>query len=356
MATGQMPKTNAEILLESGTNELEVLVFGMGNGEFGVNVAKVREVILPTVVTASPTQHSAVRGMFNLRGRVLPLVDLHRYLNIEPAEDESNRRIIVTEFNGQHTAFMVDRVEQIHRMSWQNMRPVPDTYGETHFCLTGITEIGERLVLMLDFESVVDHINMEDQLHIDVVENKLGVDRQARSICLVEDSQFIRGLMNSTLSASGYGQVKLFGNGEEVWQALEQADRNDEKLCDVLITDVEMPRIDGLHLCRKMKADNRFKDTPVILFSSLITDDTRHKGEQVGADEQIAKPQLPYLVEIVDRWVHELEQAEGGSGMAQREAGGDEVGGQGTDGGGVDGDTAAMNPSGADASAEVSDS
>jgi two-component system chemotaxis response regulator CheV len=355
VATNQLPKANAEILLESGTNELEVLVFGMGGGEFGVNVAKVREVILPTVVTASPTQHSAVRGMFNLRGRVLPLVDLHRYLNIEPAEDESNRRIIVTEFNGQHTAFMVDRVEQIHRMSWQNMRPVPDTHGDSHFCLTGITEIGDRLVLMLDFESVVDHINMEDQLHIDVVENKLGVDRGTRTVCLAEDSQFIRGLMHSTLSASGYGQIKLFGNGEEIWRALEQADAAGEKLCDVLITDVEMPRIDGLHLCRKMKADNRFNEIPVILFSSLITEDTRHKGEQVGADEQIAKPQLPYLVEIVDRWVHELDQREGKVGAGDQAAGGHEVGGQGFDGDGAGGEAAATDSEQVDDSADAAE-
>jgi two-component system chemotaxis response regulator CheV len=309
MQQNDLPKANAEILLESGTNELEVLVFGMGEGSFGVNVAKVREVILPVNATASPSQHSAVSGMFNLRGRVLPLVDLHRYLGIEPANCAEERRIIVTEFNGQHTAFSVDRVEQIYRMSWKQMRSVPDSYGESHFCLTGITEINDRLVLMLDFESVVDHINMEDQLHIDVVENKLGVDRSAQRVFLAEDSKFIRGLMHSTLTASGYSQITLFGNGAEVWQ---QMSSGDDPGCDLLIADIEMPQMDGLHLTRRIKQDGRLRDIPVILFSSLITEDTRHKGEQVGVDEQIAKPQLPDLVDIVDKWVQTLEHRAAG--------------------------------------------
>ncbi len=295
----------AEILLESGTNELEVLVFGLGDGSYGVNVAKVREVILPVRVSEAPEQHPSILGMFNLRNRLLPLIDLHRYLDVPPANDDaSSRRIIVTEFNGVQAAFQVDSVEQIYRMSWTHMRPVPDSGGETPFAITGITEINERLVLMLDFESILDHLTMTDEYRIDMVENELGVERGDYDIFVAEDSNFIRGIMVRVLSQSGYTRVKEFTNGRAAFDALQQ--KGDDLSRTILITDVEMPQMDGLALTRNLKENSRTHDTPVLLFSSLITEDTRHKGTQVGADEQIAKPQLPDLVGIVDRWADRL--------------------------------------------------
>ncbi|MCC7146887.1 MAG: chemotaxis protein CheV [Phycisphaeraceae bacterium] len=298
---GPTRQGEAEILLESGTNELEVLVFSVGEGVFGVNVAKVREVILPVPVAAAPHQHACVLGMFNLRGGLLPLIDLHKYLQMAPLSEE--RRIIVTEFNGVRSSFQVEKVEQIYRMNWNHMKAVPETDGNSHFAVTGITEIDGRLILMLDFESIVDHISMEDKLHVEKVENELGVDRSRPRIVLAEDSKFIRGIMERVLKQSGYSKVQSFSNGLDAWTALQGA-KEDEV---VVITDVEMPRMDGLHLTRRLKQDKRLGKMPVILFSSLITDDTRHKGEQVGADEQIAKPELPNLVHIVDRWVHKME-------------------------------------------------
>lgn len=309
MATAS-PQKAADILLESGTNELEVLVFFLADQPFGVNVAKVREVIQPQTVAASPNQPPCVRGMFNLRGRVLPLVDLHQYFNITPAEsDPKKHRVIVTEFNGAQAAFSVERVEHIYRMSWDLMRPVPETglAGEGHegFAITGITEINGRLVLMLDFESVFDHINMQDKLHIDRVENPLGVDRGSQRIWIAEDSKFIRCIMERVLANSGYTQLEAFPNGLEAWQAVQQCVQAGAPLPHLVITDIEMPQMDGLHLTRRIKSDPNLGHLPVLLFSSLITADTRHKGAAVGADEQIAKPDLPDLVTIVDRWVQQ---------------------------------------------------
>ncbi len=300
--TGPTRQGEAEILLESGTNELEVLVFSVGAGTFGVNVAKVREVILPMRTVAAPQQHPCVIGMFNLRGRLLPLVDLHKYLRIEPVGED--RKVIVTEFNGQQAAFAVSGVEQIYRMNWGDMKSVPDTEGQSHFAITGITEIGQRLVLMLDFESISDHISVQDMLHIDRVPNPLGVDRGSARIIVAEDSKFIRGIMTGVLGASGYTQVRAFSNGLDAWHAI-QPGVDGQPGCDILVTDIEMPQVDGLHLTRRVKESAPLRHIPVLLFSSLITADTRHKGSQVGADEQIAKPDLPHLVEIVDRWVRE---------------------------------------------------
>lgn len=320
VATG--PQKQAEILLESGTNELEVLVFFLGGQPYGVNVAKVREVIQPQPVAASPGQPACVRGMFNLRGGMLPLVDLHRYFNIQPAEsDPKKHRIIVTEFNGARAAFAVERVEHIYRMSWDQMRAVPESGGDDHFAITGITEINGQLVLMLDFESVFDHINMQDKLHVERVDNPLGVDRGSQRVWIVEDSKFIRLIMERVLTNSGYVQTRSFDNGLEAWKALQAAveggadGEGGEALPHLVITDIEMPQMDGLHLTRRIKSDARLAGREgarlpgaVLLFSSLITDDTRHKGDAVGADEQIAKPDLPRLVEIVDGWVQRVQK------------------------------------------------
>lgn len=301
--------TRSNILLDSGTNELEVLVFTLGECVFGVNVAKVREVITTIEPVASPNQPTCVLGMFNLRGGVLPLVDLHRYLEVKPHDaNENNWRIIVTEFNGQRAAFRVESVEQIHRMSWKDVKPVPETGtgGEHHFAVTGIAQIQERLILMLDFESIFDHISLQKGLHVDFVANDLGVNRGEHHIFVAEDSKFIRNMMNNALTSSGYNKITLFTNGQDCWDQLEQAAADNQPPA-LLVTDIEMPQMDGLALAKNVKSHTRLQKMPVILFSSLITEDTQHKGKAVGVDDQISKPQLPQLVNIIDAWVSKIE-------------------------------------------------
>ena len=300
-----------DILLESGTNELEVLIFGLGDQCYGVNVAKVREVILPVPVAASPGQPPDVMGMFNLRGVVLPLVDLHSYFNIDPVvEDKEQYRIIVTEFNGAQAAFKVESVRQIHRMNWKAIRSVPEETGSEHMSVTGITEIDGKLVLMLDFESIFDRISMQNALHITKVENELGVDRSGFNVFIAEDSKFIRNIMENVLTNSGYDRVTAFTNGQDCWDAIEQAARTGQGVPDLLITDIEMPQMDGLHLTRRVRANPTVGDIPVLLFSSLITKDTRHKGDACGASQQVTKPELPRLVQIIDSWIQKRNEAQ----------------------------------------------
>ncbi len=307
----QASRNQSEILLESGTNELEVLVFTLGKGTYGINVAKVREVIQPLSLSACPNQPPSVLGMFNLRGRVLPLVDLHHYLKITPAtEDAKNLRIIVTEFNGILAGFQVDRVERIYRISWAQMRPPAETQQPgKHSAVTGIVELDDRMILMLDFESIIDHIRMADKLHINSVENEQELDRGAYRVFFAEDSSFIRNIIQKLLVNSGYTQVEGFNNGAEAWKAIQAAQRNGQ-LPDVVVTDIEMPQLDGLTLTKNIKSEPGLKAIPVILFSSLITDDTRHKGEKVGANEQITKPQFPNVVKLIDKLIsQQLAQA-----------------------------------------------
>ncbi len=304
--------TPGDILLDAGTNELEVLVFGLAGGWYGVNVAKVREVIRPVKVTASPHRHESVVGMFNMRGSVITMVDLKGHLDLsdEPERDpDAEGRVIITEFNGLRTGFLVDSVEQIHRMSWQKVKPAPDLNGlsndqeKVHGICTGIIEMSDRLVLMLDFESVADAILLNEKLHIEKVENTLNIDRESKRVFLVEDSPFMRDLMHKVLVASGYDKLEVFSDGQSAWDAVEASLTDGSQPIDAVISDIEMPRMDGLHLTKKIKGHNDLKHIPVVLFSSLISEDNKKKGIQVGADVQIPKPDLPEMVILVDQAV-----------------------------------------------------
>lgn len=304
--------TPGDILLDAGTNELEVLVFGLAGGWYGVNVAKVREVIRPVKVTASPHRHESVVGIFNMRGSVITMVDLKKHLTLsdEPDRDpDAEGRIIITEFNGLRTGFLVDSVEQIHRMSWQNVKTAPNLNGLSsveeieHGICTGIIEIGDRLVLMIDFESVADAILFHEKLHIEKVENTDNVDRASKRVILAEDSPFMRDLMQKVLRSSGYDKLEVYPDGQSAWEAVEGSLKDGSQPVDAVVSDIEMPRMDGLHMTKKIKGHDGLKHIPVVLFSSLVSEDNKKKGIQVGADVQIPKPDLPEMVILVDEAV-----------------------------------------------------
>jgi two-component system chemotaxis response regulator CheV len=312
MATGTPPNLTGDILLEAGTNELEVLVFQLASGWFGVNVAKVREVIRSQPTTASPAQHPSVIGMFNIRGNVIPVIDLAKHLNVNNTNTNpttaisADKRVIITEFNGLRAGFVVDAVEQIHRLSWSRVRPAPglqglaahtpDANAHAVSSTTGIVEIKDRLILMVDFESVADAILMQDKLKVHDVPNLANADRANKRVIIAEDSPFMRSVIERVFRANGYARAEVYDNGESAWEAIQA-----EPQPDAVVSDIEMPRIDGLHLCKRIKDNPALKHIPVILFSSLISDDNRNKGQQVGADMQIPKPELAEMVQLVDR-------------------------------------------------------
>ena len=331
------PKVTGDILLEAGTNELEVLVFRLGGVWLGVNVAKVREVIRPVKTIAAPHQHPSVIGMFNIRGSVLPVVDLSRHLGIESevsarferarhgiaagaegddagaqgakALRQDEGRVIITEFNGLRCGFLVDNVEQIHRMSWQKVRPAPDlsqvgAASGVVSTTTGIIELNGRLVQMVDFESVADSILLQEKLHVSSVDNPLGVDRAGKRVVMAEDSPFMRQLMQRVFLASGYAGLEVYPDGQAAWDAIHaSASMPGSRRIDAVVSDIEMPRMDGLHLCKRIKETPALKDVPVVLFSSLISQDNLKKGRQVGASVQIPKPELSEMVLLVDKVV-----------------------------------------------------
>ncbi len=291
-----------EILLESGTNELEILVFRLGDYTFGINVAKVREVLPRGPITGLAKAHASVLGVFSLRDTVVPVVSLRRHLQVSEGEAGSDQTLILADFNRQQTAFVVDTVERIHRLSWEQVLAVPAISSLAHSPVTAVARIDQRLVIMLDFEMITDQVT-EQYFRTGMVANPLGLERKELRVLLADDSPTVREAVIKTLESSGYTQLKAFVNGREAWEWLEKQARTTRDLAqiaDLLISDVEMPQIDGLHLTKRIKEHPVLKALPVLLYSSIVTPDNHKKGQAVGADAQISKPELAKVVEIAD--------------------------------------------------------
>lgn len=297
-----------DILLESGTNELEVLVFRVGQYRLGINVAKVREVLDAQRVTEVPQAHPSVIGCFRLRESVISCVSLHKHLK-QPLEDRDSCNLILAEFNQSQTAFMVDQVERIHRIGWKQMLSPPPIITDSAAPVTGLTEIGSSLVMMLDFEQIALEISDANE-SLEAVSNPKGIDRSSAHVVVVDDSPTIRKSLRITLNRSGYNNVTVFEHGQEAWTWLQKrfTETQDWKsVADLVVSDVEMPAMDGLHLTRNIKEHSELKKLPVVLYSSIATPDNQKKGAAVGADAQITKPELSRVVEIADSFVGEFQ-------------------------------------------------
>ncbi len=289
------------ILLEAGTNELEILVFSLGTMRCGVNVAKVREVIGQVDITPVPQSHPAVIGCANLRGQVVPLVDLQLYFKPDQPSDCPNRHIIITEFNDLVMGFVVDDVEQIYRLGWDTVEPLPTSSGGHSASVTSVCHIDDNLVLMIDFEKIALEINGVSIEAETVGDEAAGCDRGTKRILLAEDSATMRKYIFDTIVKAGYTHVVAASDGAEAWSQLQHS-LEDPHMArfDLLVSDIEMPRMDGLHLCKRIREHPELRDLPVVIFSSLVSHDNLKKMEAVGANATLTKPQLVRLVEIVD--------------------------------------------------------
>ena len=302
-----MAQTN--ILLEAGTNELEVVEFyldeatfptvdagdvnadpqapageGSYRGYYGVNVAKVLEIIrMPKVTELPEVQHPSVLG----------------------------------EFNNVTTAFMVSGVNRIHRISWEKVEQ-PNKYvaAVSNNTVIGVVKLEERIVFLLDLEKVVANLNPKLGLRLD----DLGADwdNTGYRALVADDSALVREMQRDLLEKAGF-TVEVVENGREAWERLEDFKRRAEEgnrpitdFVHVMVSDIEMPVMDGLNLTHRIKTDPMLKQLPVVLFSSLITDKLRHKGESVGADDQISKPEVTQLAKRALALIKDRERAQTG--------------------------------------------
>lgn len=287
------------ILLETGTNEIEIMEFTIDGSLYGINVAKVREIMMCAAVKPMPHTHPAVEGIFKPRDKVITVVDLPLYITGQQRPHREKDLFIVTNFNKMHVAFRVDSVEGISRISWQDIQKPDSTIsGGEDGVATGIAQCGEDLVSILDLERIIAEIAPETSIQMGEVDALGARARNENVVWVAEDSILLSRMIRDALERAGYVKLRMFSNGAELWHALQE--QPDEELPALVITDLEMPQMDGHRLTRLIKTREATKNLPVVIFSSLITEEMRRKGQEVGADEQLSKPEIGHLIGVLD--------------------------------------------------------
>ena len=297
----------SDILLESGTNELGVMEFTIGGEVFGINVAKVLEIMMVCPIVPMQKAQKDIEGIFKSRDMLLTVIDLASYLGLPPSKNPGRDIFIITRFNNANFAFHVHSVVGIDRISWTEIKK-PDRIidGGEDGVATGIAEYNGRLITILDFEKIVSEISPEMGIQYEDLE-QLGVrHRSNKPLLIAEDSTLLSKMIVESLRRAGYENLTKVDNGQEAWDFLQEVKNSQDPLenhvCCV-VTDIEMPQMDGHHLTKLIKEDPILKSLPVILFSSLITEEMKIKGEQLGADAQISKPEIANLVSLIDSFL-----------------------------------------------------
>ena len=296
-----------KILLESGTNDLEIMEFTVGGELFGIKIAKIREIMRALETKRMPNSNSFVEGIFKQRGEVITVIDLAKCLNIERTENKSHDIFILTHFNKLNFAFRVESVVGIDRVSWEDIKkPDKVIYSGEDSVATAIAEYKDRLITILDFEKIIADISPETSITLDRLDELGDRVESQKKILVSEDSKMLSNLIIGFLHKSGYKNTVKFNNGKEAWNYLTEAKESGLPISNYvscIVSDIEMPLMDGHRLTKLIKTDDELKHIPVILFSSLISDELRIKGQEVGADEQITKPEIVELVNIIDRLI-----------------------------------------------------
>ena len=293
---------DTNILLESGTNEIEVLEFTLGDNHYGINVAKIKEILSYQPITPVPNAHPCVEGIFMPRDLMISVINLKRCIGI--AEDDTEGLFIITNFNKLNIAFHVDSVIGIHRVSWADIiTPDATINTEEAGVSTCVIKIEDKLIVILDFEKIVTDISPETGLRVSDIETvNEDVERKDCPILIAEDSPLLSKLITDCLKKAGYVQQIVKPNGQEAWDTiceLQEAGQLYDKV-HCIITDIEMPMMDGHRLTKLCKEDPEIQKIPLVIFSSLVNDEMRRKGEQLGADAQLTKPEIGKLVDAID--------------------------------------------------------
>lgn len=290
------------ILLESGTNELEILEFRIGGNYYGINVAKVREILPYKEPTPIPNAHPCIEGIFMPRDEIITIVNLAKHLNM-PTASEGKDMYIVTNFNKLNIGFHVHSVVGISRVSWSDIsKPDATLSGNGTGVATGIIKLEGKLIVILDFEKIISDISPETGLKVSEIDQLGPRERNATPILIAEDSALLGKLIAESLSKAGYTNLTMTTNGQEAWDKLNEYKNEgvlDQKV-RLIITDIEMPQMDGHRLTKLVKDSAAFAHIPIVIFSSLVNDEMRKKGEALGADAQLSKPEIGHLVEAID--------------------------------------------------------
>jgi chemotaxis signal transduction protein/FixJ family two-component response regulator len=318
----------SEILLESGTNELEILELYIDELDdrgartsnfFGINVAKVMQVIESPGFTHEPgASNDYYLGVISLRNHTVSILDLSVWLGLERAPAD-NEVVVVTEFSKTVTGFLVSGVTEIHRVGWGEVAPISSYLADMASAnIIGTIRREDRFIQLLDLEQIVSELDPTAMNEAGRIERK--TERQYRAL-VVDDSPTIRIMLRKNLSAAGFALIEAH-NGEQALTLLRElaaaagkkdAGESAPGLVDIVISDIEMPLMDGFTLTKNIKSDPALRGLPVILYSSIITKELRHKGESVGADDQIAKPDMPSMADKAIALIESPDRRRGGA-------------------------------------------
>lgn len=295
---------DSKILLENGTNELEILEFVLAGNSYGINVAKIREIIPFQEVTPVPNSHPSIEGIFMPRDVMITAIDLKNCL--QKGQSEGGGLFIITNFNKLDIAFHVDQVIGIHRVSWTDIiKPSATVTNSEEGISTGVIKKNDQLIIILDFEKIISDINPETGLKMNEIVALGERNRSEVPILIAEDSPLLNKLIVDSLKKAGYINIIHTENGKEAWDVISDCKAKnilkDHVAC--VITDIEMPQMDGHHLTKLIKNDDETKGIPVVIFSSLVNEEMMRKGEALGADAQLSKPEIGNLVKIIDSLV-----------------------------------------------------
>lgn len=308
-------RNKSKILLESGTNEVEIAEFFLGQRRFGINIAKIREFYQYDAagLTEIPESPPSIKGVFLLRDQTIPLIDLKTFLDIEQTSDLERTVILVTEFNNLLNGFLIDHVNRIHRLSWKDLSPLNPVLAHHSPAITGSVNVDENEILILDVEQIAAELFPKKmEMFTEYIEKAGDAEPKVTKlsdirVVLAEDSHMTRQLIIKNLKAAGFKHIDSFDNGraayEHMLRVLDQSKRETDashSMPNVIISDIEMPQMDGLTLCNKLKKELSLA-TPIILFSSLISDQMTIKCQKVGADAQISKPEARKLIETIEK-------------------------------------------------------
>jgi len=293
------------------TSVLQLMEFTMGGSSYGINVAKVTELMQHSPITPMIKSHPCVDGVFKPRDKIVTVINLPRYMELPEIDDPADGMFMLTNFDNVNAAFYVHSVVGMHHIRWRDVaRPSSIIYGARDSVITGTVKIGSKIITIIDFEKVLFDINPETGLQLSEITVMGDRERNEKPLITVEDSVYLGKMINQALDMAGYTKVTAFDNGQDAWDYLQKV-RDEclsnnipvEKMVSIIITDIEMPRMDGHHLTKLVKNDSFLKQIPVLVFSSLVDEAQKTIGHSIGVDVHLSKPQIGSLVSTIDEWV-----------------------------------------------------
>lgn len=301
----QSSPNKQSILLEVGTNEVEFLITVVGNQKYGMNVSKICQISLfdSRGLVEMPDQHPNVLGVMSIRGETVTIVDLGLTLNRNKSSSCERSLLILAEFNNRKTGFVVEGVDKIERVNWNRFEPFAGSCSQGNSSsVVGMVTSPEGLTIILDLESILAAI--DPSMSVEHYANQIqesAFPRDEVRILHCEDSMLLQKLVRQVLTSAGFTQLEQVSNGKA---ALDYAQRVGPSGVDIILSDIEMPVMDGLTLCKELRINEQFKKTPIVFFSSMINEQMMKKCELVGGDAAFSKPQINSIVGCIEKLVN----------------------------------------------------